>query len=65
MNNTIKIDTEKLKEVYAFTSIENLLYTMKNEIWELSHHNKNYTQKQYHKILALEEIINCMSVEEE
>ena len=65
MSSTIKIDTEKLKQRCAFVSVEDLLYTMKNDIWELSHHNKNYTKKQYDKICALEEIINCMTIEEE
>lgn len=32
MSSTIKIDTEKLKHRCAFVSVEDLLYTMKNDI---------------------------------
>lgn len=61
----LKINNDKLLEKtgLSFEIIEDLyLHILENIEW-LESHNKNYNNKQYHKILELKDICNSIEVE--
>ena len=47
-----------------FKNKNDYIQYMQNLLEFLETHNKNYTQKQYYKILELKEIINNIEIEE-
>lgn len=61
---TIKIDKETINKNTGiiFYDNENYIYYMQRLIYDLYTHNKNYTKKQYYKILDLYEILNNLEV---
>ena len=59
----IKINTLKLSKLgYKFTSMYDMLEHIESLLEYLESHNKNYTQKQYYKILELKEIISTIEL---
>ena len=57
-NMNLKANEPELKKEYAYLTATDLLRSMKDDIEYLATHNKNYTQKQYYKILTLQSFIN-------
>ena len=60
----IKINKSKMKELgYNWENLEDL-YTYADVIIDwLESHNKNYTEGQYRKILALKDLIEMIDIE--
>ena len=58
------VDTEKLKRSIAYTSTDDLLYTLKRESDYLYRHNKNLTKSQYYAAEMLQAFIDCLEIRE-
>lgn len=60
----MKINNEKLKELtgldYEEMKKDNLIFYIKSILYNLKTHNKNYTKKQYERIILLYDIFDCI-----
>ena len=60
----MKINHEKIAEFgFKFDTLEDVYIYFSNTLDWLESHNKNYTKEQYHRILTLRDICNCLEAE--
>ena len=64
-NNMLKIDNDKLLKNtgLSFETMEDMFFYIKSHIEWLESHNKNYNNNQYHRLLDLKDIFDCIEVE--
>lgn len=59
----MKINLEKMERYgYSFENLEDVYFYFSGMLDYLESHNKNYTQAQYNKIVALKDILECLEV---
>ena len=61
----MKIDYKKIAETTGlqFENAEDMLYYLQSRIGYLATHNKNLTNKQYHAVCDIENILNGITTE--